>query len=195
MGEEYGEPAPFQFFVSHSDAGLIEAVRKGRREEFVAFGWSGEVPDPQDEATFLRSQLNWELQKQAPHSALREFYKELLRLRRELPALAGSDNTEQEVSLYDQERVLFIIRGRGESALALAFHFGNQAVTLQLALPRGKWFTRLDSSAGQWGGPGSPVPSGLLAEKDCSVTLSPLACAVWSRSGPGPGERLGSEVK
>ncbi len=27
MGEEYGEPAPFPYFVSHSDPGLIEAVR------------------------------------------------------------------------------------------------------------------------------------------------------------------------
>src|SRR5436853_331888 len=28
MGEEYGETAPFQYFTSHSDADLIEAVRK-----------------------------------------------------------------------------------------------------------------------------------------------------------------------
>ena len=30
MGEEWGEPAPFQYFTSHSDAALIEAVRRGR---------------------------------------------------------------------------------------------------------------------------------------------------------------------
>ena len=30
MGEEYGETAPFQYFVSHSDPALIEAVRTGR---------------------------------------------------------------------------------------------------------------------------------------------------------------------
>ncbi len=29
MGEEYGETAPFQFFVSHGDPDLIEAVRHG----------------------------------------------------------------------------------------------------------------------------------------------------------------------
>ena len=27
-------------------------------EEFAGFGWQGEVPDPQDEKTFLRCQLN-----------------------------------------------------------------------------------------------------------------------------------------
>ena len=26
MGEEYGEKAPFQYFVSHTDQGLTEAV-------------------------------------------------------------------------------------------------------------------------------------------------------------------------
>ena len=47
MGEEYGERAPFLYFVSHSDPDLVEAVRTGRREEFASFGWAGEVPDPQ----------------------------------------------------------------------------------------------------------------------------------------------------
>ena len=40
------------------DPALIEAVRRGRREEFARFTWEGEVPDPQDEATFLRSKVN-----------------------------------------------------------------------------------------------------------------------------------------
>ena len=35
MGEEYGETAPFPYFVSHSDPDLIEAIRRGRREEFA----------------------------------------------------------------------------------------------------------------------------------------------------------------
>ncbi len=44
MGEEYGEPSPFLYFTSHGDADLIEAVRRGRREEFSEFGWGEEVP-------------------------------------------------------------------------------------------------------------------------------------------------------
>ncbi|MGH2689592.1 MAG: malto-oligosyltrehalose trehalohydrolase, partial [Actinomycetota bacterium] len=38
MGEEYGETAPFLYFVSHTDAELSELVRKGRTEEFKSFG-------------------------------------------------------------------------------------------------------------------------------------------------------------
>src|SRR5207302_1718063 len=60
MGEEYGETAPFQYFTSHGDPQLIEAVRRGRREEFEEFEWEGEPPDPHDEATFFRSKLQWD---------------------------------------------------------------------------------------------------------------------------------------
>src|SRR5438094_8336972 len=82
MGEEYGETAPFQYFTSHSDADLIQAVRKGRLEEFDDFEWVGEAPDPHDEATFQRSKLTWR-----GDDSLQPFYADLLRLRRETPAL------------------------------------------------------------------------------------------------------------
>ena len=36
MGQEYGETAPFLFFTSFEDPGLVEAVRKGRSQEFAA---------------------------------------------------------------------------------------------------------------------------------------------------------------
>ena len=29
MGEEYGETNPFQFFISHTDPALVEAIRSG----------------------------------------------------------------------------------------------------------------------------------------------------------------------
>ena len=62
QGEEYGERAPFQFFSDHIDPEIATATRDGRRREFAAFAdFSGEeVPDPQDEQTFLRSKLTRE---------------------------------------------------------------------------------------------------------------------------------------
>ena len=68
MGQEYGETAPFLYFVSHSDPGLIDAVRKGRSHEFAAFSWRGEVPDPQAPGTFERSRLDHSL-RQAERNA------------------------------------------------------------------------------------------------------------------------------
>ena len=59
MGEEYGERAPFLYFIDHSDPGLVEAVRKGRREEFAPFGWREEdIPDPYAVSTFERSRVS-----------------------------------------------------------------------------------------------------------------------------------------
>ncbi len=82
MGQEYDEPAPFQFFTDYGDAVLQKAVSEGRRREFKQFTW-GEVPDPQDPATFARSRLTWPLED--PQRAdMREWYRALLQLRRRL---------------------------------------------------------------------------------------------------------------
>ena len=82
MGEEYGEPAPFQFFCDHIDEDIATATRDGRRREFAAFAtFAGEqVPDPQDRATFVRSKLTRERDP-----AIAELYAGLLRLRAQLP--------------------------------------------------------------------------------------------------------------
>ncbi|HYL79755.1 MAG TPA: malto-oligosyltrehalose trehalohydrolase, partial [Candidatus Acidoferrum sp.] len=82
MGEEYGERAPFLFFTDFGDPALRTAVGRGRQEEFAAFGWTGDVPDPQDEGSFIRSKLDWELRTQEPHCRLWEYYRALLHLRR-----------------------------------------------------------------------------------------------------------------
>jgi maltooligosyltrehalose trehalohydrolase len=81
MGEEYGEPAPFQFFSDHIDKKIAQATREGRRQEFASFAqFSGEIPDPQDIATFDRSKLT---RRRDP--ALEHLYVELLAARRRLP--------------------------------------------------------------------------------------------------------------
>jgi maltooligosyltrehalose trehalohydrolase len=81
MGQEYDEPAPFQFFSSYTDPALQEAVRKGRREEFKEFAssWS-EVPDPEDPETFMRSKLHWELAN--AENEMLDWYSSLIALRK-----------------------------------------------------------------------------------------------------------------
>jgi maltooligosyltrehalose trehalohydrolase len=85
MGEEWGELNPFLYFVSHSDSGLIEAVRQGRKKEFAAFQTSVEAPDPQAAQTFERSRLRWERLTQEPHQTLFRYYQTLLALRKNRP--------------------------------------------------------------------------------------------------------------
>ena len=102
MGEEYGEPAPFQFFSDHIDEEIATATRDGRRREFAAFAtFAGEeVPDPQDPATFERSKLTRERD-----TALEELYATLLRVRTLLPP--GEVSTRHD----DEARWLTVDRG------------------------------------------------------------------------------------
>jgi maltooligosyltrehalose trehalohydrolase len=79
MGEEYGEDRPFLYFTSHTDPALARAVSQGRRSEHVAEA-GGEIPDPQDPETFLRSKLTH--RRDGAHGALRDHYRRCLRLRR-----------------------------------------------------------------------------------------------------------------
>ena len=118
MGEEYGERRPFQFFTDHIDPAIAQATREGRRREFEHFeSFAAEdVPDPQDVETFLRSKLD----PSAGDDELRDFYRRLLELRRELP---------REVTLSADEgaRVLRVRRGDVE----LVLDFANLSVLLR----------------------------------------------------------------
>ena len=112
------------------DPALIEAVRQGRKEEFAAFDWPGEPPDPLDEATFVRARLDHQLRRDGSHKVLWEFYRELLRLRRELNLLTGLGRREREVKAYEEEKVLWMrmIDTGGEAVILFSFGPGSLTV-------------------------------------------------------------------
>ena len=181
MGEEYGETAPFLYFVSHGDPGLIEAVRRGRKEEFAAFDWPGEPPDPQGEETFLSSKLNHRLRGEGKHKILLEFYRELLTLRRELSFLTDLGRLNREVKAYEAQKVLWVYQtGEAEEAVML-FNFGGEPGEISLPWPRGRWLKRLDSGETAWQGPGSEAPPVLQGGSPVSLNLSPYSLLVYLR--------------
>jgi maltooligosyltrehalose trehalohydrolase len=109
MGEEYGEPAPFQFFTDHIDEEIAVATREGRRREFAAFAsFAEDVPDPQDLQTFERSKLT---RQEDP--AVRELYARLLRLRAQLP--------REEVRTRHDEDGRWLLVSRGDWRIAANF--------------------------------------------------------------------------
>jgi len=191
MGEEYGEPAPFLYFTSHADPGLIEAVRKGRREEFARFHWQGEVPDPQDESTFARSRIRWELRQQGPHQSLREFYSQLLALRRDHPALAQPDKSRLKVSVSEQQQTLTMHRWHDANQALAVFHFGSAPRNLKLAMPAGRWRRILDSADEQWHGPGSSAPAELRSTGAAEFAASPRSVVLFIREPSQPKPRGG----
>jgi maltooligosyltrehalose trehalohydrolase len=100
MGQEYGETRPFPFFCSFLDPGLAEAVRKGRREEFaaLAFRWSELVADPQDPATLDSAKLSWRWPADSPQAGLRRLHADLLKARRQWPALRDGGQTSARLA-------------------------------------------------------------------------------------------------
>ncbi len=141
MGEEYGEKAPFLYFISHGDRELVRAVREGRKREFSSFGWVGALfePDPQAEETFLASKIDPQLANEKPHAEILDFYKKLIALRKEIfpPAFSLSGREGMSVSL--QNSVLVITRCSGDEGgddIFAAFNLAGQEASAALpALP------------------------------------------------------------
>ena len=182
MGEEYGEIAPFQYFVSHEDPSLVEAVRQGRRNEFARFGWTGDIPDPQDESTFRRCKLNWDLQTASHHRVLWQFYRELLRLRREVPALAQLDKNAFEVISFADPKVLLVKRGIVPGQVLIVCHFDQTPTELTLPIPPGRWHTRLDSGQERWGDQGNENPPVFQSHGEVRFRLSPWRFLVLAQT-------------
>jgi maltooligosyltrehalose trehalohydrolase len=175
MGEEYGETAPFQYFTSHGDVALAEAVRKGRQAEFSHFGWKGKVPDPQAEVTFERSHLNHALAAEEPHRTLWNFYKTLLqfRLERDLTHTRLVDVSESE-----SPAALLVLRAARTSLVAALFHFGDVPAMAAANLPAGTWVNRIDSAAPAWRGH-SPLPQELRVGGPAQIPMQPRSFVVF----------------
>jgi maltooligosyltrehalose trehalohydrolase len=96
MGEEFAAPSPFLYFCDFGPE-LAAAVTRGRRAEFSRFerfrdsAQQASIPDPNAEATFRASQLDWSAAARAPHSEWRRFYQALLEARAQhiVPRLSG----------------------------------------------------------------------------------------------------------
>jgi maltooligosyltrehalose trehalohydrolase len=155
MGEEYGETNPFRYFVSHSDPALVEAVRRGRRDEFAAFGWADAVPDPQSETTFLQSRLDWSRLETASHRHLLALYTDLLHLRRREPALRPGASAVDV--LFDGSGGWLALQLRpaeGAPVLLLSsLQPARERVRVPVEIP-GRWELLLTSDDARYGGAG-----------------------------------------
>ena len=132
MGEEYGETNPFLFFCEFSDPNLIEGVRRGRKRDY---GLRGEVPDPQAEETFRASRLSWNWQNVPARKRMRDLYRELILLRKEIPALRESGSVEAKLRLVSDSPILTVSRSGGLNAF---FNLGNESISTDLFQVRGR---------------------------------------------------------
>ncbi len=170
MGEEYGEEAPFLYFVSHTNPELMEAVRLGRKEEFREFLWHEEPPDPGVEETFIKTKISWEKKDQGRHATLLRFYKELISMRRSNPALLDRDRKNMDAEVFENRKVMVMKRGEGckgeksGNCLIAIFNFdsGNQWIGFNESGLEYGYRKILDSAEDGWDGPGSTLPAKIV---------------------------------
>uniref|UniRef100_UPI003B3A3C62 DUF3459 domain-containing protein n=1 Tax=Spirosoma sp. TaxID=1899569 RepID=UPI003B3A3C62 len=177
MGEEWGETTPFQYFVSHSKPELVEAVRKGRQEEFADFHDGAEVPDPLSEETFQRSCLQWNLLEQEPHRTLLRYYQTLITLRKQHPALRHLNRQNLNVVIQEDQKTMVIHRWHDDQQVLCLMNFTDQAQSVPIPVLEKGWRKMLDSADPQWKGPGASAD---FPHEANSVIVQPESLLIYS---------------
>jgi len=179
MGEEYGETAHFPYFISHSDPDLIEVVRKGRLEEFASFEWGSESPNPQDEATFRSAKLNHNLKTEKNHRVLLDYYGEILRLRKQIPALANISKEDMKVFSYPQNAMMLVNRWAGKDQVCMAFNFSQDSAEIFPPPMEGSWIRIFCSADKKWGGPDCQSQTKYSLTSDKTLGLNPYSVEIY----------------
>lgn len=180
MGEEYGETAPFLYFVNHGDEELVEAVRLGRAEEFASFHGRFTPADPQSAETFLRSRVNRDLRLIRPHSRLYAFYRHLLELRRSLRPWDIKENWPRVESWPGKQALCIVLLTEAGEELAYLFNFGAEAMSVSPGLPDGAWVKLTDTLSQRWGGDGETAPV-RVQTGNARIPLGPLNAVVYRK--------------
>lgn len=189
MGEEYGEEAPFFYFVSHSDPELIRLVSEGRKKEFEGFGWDKEPPEPHDEQTFNQSKLNWDQRNNGKHKVMLNWNKALIVLRKEHPALANFLKNDVRVNLSGNAFMLHRRSADQAHEIACCFNLSKNAEVIQLPESKPHWKKVLDSQDLEWkptgGGGQDTLPK--YARASATVSLDGVGVAVFISAPEAPG--------
>ena len=80
MGEEFGETAPFLFFVDFKDPQLIDGVNAGRKRDYAFAGT--EPPQADARSSFEKSKLQWARRASSEGRAIWDYYRALIAYKR-----------------------------------------------------------------------------------------------------------------
>jgi len=167
MGEEWGAGTPWLFFSSFPDEQLATAVTEGRVREFAHLGWDPDaIPDPQDPTSFTRSVLDWNEHETKQHSTLAEWYRKLIKARRDNPSLgstrasagartAANISVSVESSLDGRPKTLLILRPTVAESPGFATMINLSDEEVEFVLPQ-----KLGQPVAQWPGKSAAKVSG-----------------------------------
>ncbi|MEL6383225.1 MAG: malto-oligosyltrehalose trehalohydrolase [Cyanobacteria bacterium J06626_18] len=177
MGEEYGETAPFLYFINHGDPALIAAVRQGRKEEFKDFHAVGEPLPANEQATFEKSTLNWALREQGQHQTLWRYYQKLLQLRKKLGLGRSSLAADIDVVSDNVQKLVSYRRQMSDGQVLCMMNFNSQTANVEVVPAEQSWQLMLNSAASEWGGSGALLPNTVSASQ--VVSLEPSSFVLY----------------
>ena len=183
MGQEFAASSPFRFFTDHNPE-LGKLVTEGRRREFAGFAAFQDpdarerIPDPQAEATFLASKLDFS--EREAHAGVYLLYRDLLALRRDDPVLRVADRANLRAT-GAAERVVAVHRWRGDEHRLLLGNLGDAtAVRLAALFPGARpvpaWKVLLSTADKRYDGGGEEI--GLEADGASWTVRLPARAAV-----------------
>jgi maltooligosyltrehalose trehalohydrolase len=153
MGEEFACKNPFLYFIDHSDKELIEAVRKGRREEFSHFKWDTEPPDPYSVETFKKSMINVDAHlNKKEHKEMLTFYQALINTRKNILALKMLNKDNVKTICFEASNILFVERTYKSEIAYIIYNFSNKEREILLPFITGSYKKIFDSELLEFGG-------------------------------------------
>lgn len=183
MGEEYGEDAPFHFFVSHHEQQNIDSVRTGRRKEFEKFGLKeGEnFPDPGDINVFNRCKLQWHKRTEGKYKIMLEWNKTLLQMRRENMLLQSFDKSLVKAYPLQEDGIIVTRQSSdGRNLFISCINFSDKEIAYTLPYSSGGWNKLIDSKEQQWMFDAEAQPQDTKAASEQPLQLQPYSVVVYS---------------
>jgi maltooligosyltrehalose trehalohydrolase len=181
MGEEYGEDKPFYYFVSHTDKGLIKAVREGRKKEFANYKWQSEPPDPQSEETFMSSRIDREKRLSGDYRRLLEWNKFLISFRKKKAALQNFD--KDGINIFTHGAPGFMMHRRSEDYLEdvlCLFNLSDSEIEFRVPSALKTMLREVDSASFMTGDNEADTHFPMEIRGDQQVSIKPWSAVIYS---------------
>ena len=156
---------------------------KGGKRSSPPSAGTGRSPIPRPRVRSCAPVRTLALRESGNHALLLSLHRELIRIRKTDPVLSRTDREGMEVTPFEEERALFILRRDGSARTAVVFHFGDVPAYLPLPLPGEGWEKVLDSADVRWGGPGGAAPERPDPGGGIVCALRPNSFILLSNSG------------
>jgi maltooligosyltrehalose trehalohydrolase len=181
MGEEYGESAPFPYFVDHHDPALLQAVREGRANEFASLADAGQLFDPGASSSYAAAKLDRPRDPIGLQRITISLYTALIRLRRQHAALGTSSLTATVAESDDGLLTVHRSHPAEEAVVLLNFTDRERLVHLPVPNSSGDWRMLISSSSASFDAAGLPNHDS-PSNSDATVSLQPWGFAAYQQN-------------